>query len=128
MEGYFNYYAVPGNIDTIGTSGGGSFGSVASSCPSESEDPPELAAIQGADLPLDPTQRMQHPFPSVCLDAMHPRSEPYAGVPHVRIWSGMPGDGHPYRNSPLGRSEWRIQSHCNSILSSSVRGRSAARR
>jgi hypothetical protein len=27
---------------------------------------------------------------------MHPRSEPSAGVPYVRIWAGVPGDRHPY--------------------------------
>ena len=38
-----------------------------------------------------PTQRILHPFPRVCFDAMHPRSEPSAGVPHVRICAGGAG-------------------------------------
>ena len=38
-----------------------------------------------------PAQRILHPFPSVRFDAMHPRSEPYAVVPHVRICAGGAG-------------------------------------
>jgi RNA-directed DNA polymerase len=38
-----------------------------------------------------PAQRLLHPFPSVRLDAMPPRSEPYAVVPHVRICAGGTG-------------------------------------
>jgi hypothetical protein len=38
-----------------------------------------------------PTQRLLQPFPSGRFDARHPRSEPYAGVPHVRIWAGGAG-------------------------------------
>ncbi len=35
-----------------------------------------------------PTQRLLQPFPSVRFDATHPRSEPYAVVPHVRFCAG----------------------------------------
>jgi RNA-directed DNA polymerase len=38
-----------------------------------------------------PPQRLLHPFPRVRVDAMHPREEPYAGVPHVRICAGGAG-------------------------------------
>jgi hypothetical protein len=41
--------------------------------PAQSADPPALAAIQGADAPLDSPQRLLHPFPRVRFDAMHPR-------------------------------------------------------
>jgi RNA-directed DNA polymerase len=38
-----------------------------------------------------PTRRILPPFPSVRVDAMHPREESYAGVPHVRMRAGGAG-------------------------------------
>jgi len=38
-----------------------------------------------------PTPSILYPFPSVRFDAMHPRSEPCAGVPHARICAGGAG-------------------------------------
>jgi len=35
-----------------------------------------------------PRPRLAHPYPSARFDAKYPREEPYAVVPHVRIWAG----------------------------------------
>ena len=37
---------------------------------------------------LLPRPRLAHPYPSVRFDAKHSRQEPYAVVPHVRIYAG----------------------------------------
>ena len=92
VQGYFNYHAVPGNTRTLG-----SFRR-------------RVIRLWRRQLRLRsqktrmnwrrfkvlihrwiPAQRILHPFPSVRFDAMHPREEPYAGVPHVRIWAGGAG-------------------------------------
>jgi RNA-directed DNA polymerase len=92
VQGYFNDHAVPGHRRTLGTF--------------------RRRAIrrwrrqlclrrQTARLPWQrltplirrwiPTQRILPPFPSVRFDARHPRSEPSAGVPHVRLCAGGAG-------------------------------------
>jgi len=38
-----------------------------------------------------------HPWPSDRFTVTHPRWEPYAGKPHVRIWAGAGGNSPPNR-------------------------------
>jgi group II intron reverse transcriptase/maturase len=45
-----------------------------------------------------PKPRILHPWPAQRFAAKHPRWEPYAGIPHVRICAGAPSDGRSYRD------------------------------
>jgi hypothetical protein len=100
VQGYFNYHAVPGNMRTLGTFRRRVLRLWRRQLRLRSQK--TRMNWQRFGMLIHrwiPTQRLLHPFPSVRFDATHPREEPYAGVPHVRIWVGVPGDRHPHRDS-----------------------------
>jgi RNA-directed DNA polymerase len=92
VQGWFNYHAVPGNMRTLG-----SFRRRVSRLwrrqlrRRSQKTRLHWRRFQVLISRWIPTQRILHPFPRVRFDAMHPRSEPYAGVPHVRICAGGAG-------------------------------------
>ena len=92
VQGYFNYHAVPGNMRTLGT-----FRRRVirlwrrQLCLRSQKTRLNWRRFQVLIPRWIPTQRILHPFPSVRFDARHPRSEPYAVVPHVRICAGGAG-------------------------------------
>jgi RNA-directed DNA polymerase len=92
VQGYFNDHAVPGNMRTLGT-----FRRRVirlwrrQLCLRSQKSRLHWRRLKVLIHRWIPTQRILHPFPSVRFDAMHPRSEPYAGVPHVRICAGGAG-------------------------------------
>jgi len=49
-----------------------------------------------------PKPRILHPWPSERFAVKHPRWEPYAGKPHVRICAGACSNGRPYRDPKRG--------------------------
>jgi hypothetical protein len=46
-----------------------------------------------------PQPRILHPWPRARFAVTHPRWEPYAAVPLVRIWAGAFRNERPYRES-----------------------------
>jgi group II intron reverse transcriptase/maturase len=91
-QGYFNDQAVPGKMRTLGTFRRRVIRLWRRQLCLRSQKArlswPRLTPLSRRWIP---TQRILPPFPSVRFDAMHPREEPYAGVPHVRICAGGAG-------------------------------------
>jgi hypothetical protein len=92
VQGDFNDHAVPGNMRTLGTFRRRVIRLWRRQLRLRSQQTRMNWRRFGVLLRRwIPTQRLLHPFPSVRLDAMHPREEPYAGVPHVRLCAGGAG-------------------------------------
>ena len=92
VQGSFNDHAVPGQMRTLGTFRRRVIRlwrrQLGLRRPKARLSWPRLQPLIRRWIP---TQRILHPFPRVRFDAMHPRSEPSAGVPHVRICAGGAG-------------------------------------
>lgn len=48
-----------------------------------------------------PKPRILHPWPEQRFAVKHPRWEPYAGMPHVRLCAGARGNARPYRDCTM---------------------------
>ena len=100
VPGDCNYYAVPGNLRTLGTFRR----RVIRLGRRQLRLRRQKTRLNWRRLKVwihrwMPSQRILHPLPRVRFDALHPREEPYAVVPHGRICAGVPGDRHLYRDS-----------------------------
>ncbi|HET8645094.1 MAG TPA: group II intron reverse transcriptase/maturase, partial [Vicinamibacteria bacterium] len=92
VQGYFNDHAVPGHTRTVGPFRRRVIRRWRRQRRLRSQKTRlNWRRCKGLIHRWIPTQRILPPFPRVRVDAIPPRSEPYAGVPHVRIWAGGAG-------------------------------------
>jgi RNA-directed DNA polymerase len=74
VQGYFNYYAVPGNLESLGViPGPGACALVAHSSPPEPETPVSWTRTLALAQQWLPQPRALHPFPDARFAATHPR-------------------------------------------------------
>jgi group II intron reverse transcriptase/maturase len=89
MAGYFNYFAVPTNMHTLNAFRRRIIDLWRRTLRRRSQKDrtswPRMARLQRDFLP---TPRVLHPWPERRFAVRHPRWEPYAGKPHVRICAG----------------------------------------
>ena len=67
---------------------------------------------------LAPEAGILHPWPQQRFAVKHPRWEPYAGVPHVRICAGASGNGRSYRDQTVlvfAVSRWAGRGSCREL-------------
>src|SRR5262245_27441375 len=100
VRGYFNYHAVPGNMDSLN-----SFrAQVIRRWYRALRRRSQRSRMTGDRFwrlvnRWIPSAKILHPHPNVWFDAMHPRQEPYAAILHVRICAGgRRVDRSPYRD------------------------------
>ena len=89
VQGYFNYHAVPTNARALDV-----FRHHVSDLwrrtlkRRSQKDRPTWARMTQLENDWLPKPIILHPWPSERFAVTHPRWEPYAGKPHVRIWAG----------------------------------------
>jgi group II intron reverse transcriptase/maturase len=89
VQGYFNYHAIPGNMRALRTFRDQVTWTWVRALRRRGQKRPitwaKMAEVEKRYLPLT---RILHPYPAERFNAKHPRQEPYAGMPHVRICAG----------------------------------------
>ena len=94
VQGYFNYHAVPGNGKRLQAFRDGVVRYWRHTLRRRSQTSRiDWERMDRLVRRWIPSIRIMHPYPNVRFDATHPRKEPYAGKPLVRICAG--GSGRP---------------------------------
>jgi group II intron reverse transcriptase/maturase len=91
LQGYYQYYAVPYNLDCLNQFRYELSRAWLRTLRRRSQKARSLTWEKFKKLICDrwlPTPRVLHPWPNVRFRRQHPRQEPYAVVPHVRICTG----------------------------------------
>lgn len=92
VRGYFNYHAVPGNRDSLVAFREGCMRQWLHALRRRGQRRPiTWARLMAVADRCIPRPRILHPYPSVRFHVKHPRQEPYAGKPLVRICAGGAG-------------------------------------
>jgi RNA-directed DNA polymerase len=89
LAGYYNYFAVPTNAPALGVFRQGTLDLWRRTLQRRGQqDRTSWARMTQLARDFLPTPRILHPWPDARFAATHPRWEPYAGKPHVRICAG----------------------------------------
>jgi RNA-directed DNA polymerase len=89
VQGYFNYHAVPGNIRALRTFRDQVTWTWLRALRRRGQKRPITWAVMSRlEREYLPVARILQPYPAERFNARHPRQEPYAGIPHVRICAG----------------------------------------
>jgi RNA-directed DNA polymerase len=92
VQGYFNYHAVPGNMDSLNVFRARAIWRRYRALRRRSQ---RSRMTWERFWPLVdrwiPSAKILHPHPHARFDAIHPRQEPYAAILHVRIRAGGSG-------------------------------------
>ena len=89
IAGYYNYFAVPTNGRALGAFRGRIVDIWRSALQRRSQkDRTTWDEVERLARDYLPMPRILHPWPDVRFAVKHPRWEPYAGKPHVRICAG----------------------------------------
>jgi hypothetical protein len=92
VRGYFNYHAVPGNRGSLVAFREGCMRHWLHALRRRGQRRPiTWARLMAVADRCIPRPRILHPYPSVRFRVRHPRQEPYAGKPLVRICAGGAG-------------------------------------
>ena len=92
VQGYFNYHAIPGNSRRMGAFRDGVRRLWWHALRRRGQRRPwTWKRFTPLIKRWIPSPRIQHPYPSERFDAKHPRQEPHAGNPPVRICAGGVG-------------------------------------
>ena len=92
VQGYFNYHAIPGNMRALRIFRRQICWIWFRALRRRGQKRP-IRSVQMLRLEQRylPQTRISHPYPAERFNARHPRQEPYAGNPHVRICAGGVG-------------------------------------
>jgi RNA-directed DNA polymerase len=89
VRGYFNYHAIPGNMRALRTFRDQVCWTWLRALRRRGQKRPiTWAKMSKLEQRYLPVARILHPYPAERFNARHPRQEPYAGIPHVRICAG----------------------------------------
>ena len=92
VQGWFNYHAVPGNMDSLNAFRSQVLRLWFRALRRRSQRRPMTwARFLRLVRRWLPSARILHPHPNVRFDATHPRWEPYAAILHVRFCAGGEG-------------------------------------
>jgi group II intron reverse transcriptase/maturase len=92
VQGWFNYHAVPGNMDSLNTFRSQVLRYWFRALRRRSQRRPlTWARFLHLVRRWLPSAKILHPHPNVRFDATHPRWEPYAAILHVRFCAGGGG-------------------------------------
>ena len=73
VQGYFNYHAVPRNLDSLEASGKGDAPVAANLAPSRAKASPNWTRLHQLVVRWIPYPRVLHPYPEQRFAASHPR-------------------------------------------------------
>jgi RNA-directed DNA polymerase len=109
VQGYFNYHAVPGNMDSLNSFRAQVIWRWYRALRRRSQRA-RMTWERFWSL-VDrwiPSAKILHPHPNLRFDASHPRWEPYAGMLHVRICAGGAGSTSVPTATLHLRGEWLV--------------------
>jgi hypothetical protein len=102
VQVYFNYHAVPGNMDRLNSLRAQLIWRWYRALRRRSQrDPMTWERFWRVVDRWIPNAKILHPHPNVRFDARYLRKEPYAAILHVRICAGAPGNRRPYRDKTM---------------------------